>query len=184
MDFLVALWIPILASAAAVWVASALMWMVMPHHRKDMRKLPDEDAFMAQVRAAGILPGGYAFPHCPSHADGQKPEFKRKWEEGPAGYLSVWGKMNMGKNMGLTFLVYLVAGLLIAYLGWSALPHDGAGFGQVMQVIGTAGVLAYCTAFLPNAIWFQMPRNALLSNLFDGLVYGLITGAIFGALWP
>lgn len=184
MDFLAALWIPILASAVAVWIASAVIWMALPHHRKDMRKLPDEDAFMAQVRAAGISPGAYAFPYCPSHADGQKPEFKKKWEEGPTGYLSVWGKMSMGRNMILTFLVYLVTGTLIAYLGWAGLPHEDAGFGRVMQVTGTAGVLAYCIAFIPNGIWFQMPGRAMLMNLIDGVAYGLITGAIFGVLWP
>jgi hypothetical protein len=38
------LWLPILLSAIAVWVASAINWMVMPHHESDYRKFPDEDA--------------------------------------------------------------------------------------------------------------------------------------------
>jgi hypothetical protein len=39
-----ALWLPILLSSIVVWVASALFWMVMPHHKSDFGKLPDEDA--------------------------------------------------------------------------------------------------------------------------------------------
>ena len=39
-----ALWLPILLSAIAVWVASAIIWMAMPHHKSDWRKLPDEGA--------------------------------------------------------------------------------------------------------------------------------------------
>ena len=35
------LWLPILVSTVLVFVASSLIWMVLPHHRSDTRKLPD-----------------------------------------------------------------------------------------------------------------------------------------------
>lgn len=188
MDFLVALWVPILASAAAVWVTSAIIWMVLPHHAKDFKKLPDEDAFIAFIKNAGLPPGVYGYPEFGSHSDAKKEDVKKKWDEGCMGMLYVWAKPNMGRNMVLSFLVYLVIGLLIAYLSWNAFSGNPGGakdasFGSVMQVSGTAGVLAYCTALIPNGIWFQTPGRTLLMNLIDGVAYGLITGLIFAALW-
>ncbi len=72
------------------------------------------------------------------------------------------------------------------------MPQAGAGlsvsvepdFAKVMQVLGTAGILAYCFASLPNDIWFQKSGREVLMNLIDGVIFGLITGAVFGWLWP
>jgi len=86
----------------------------------------------------------------------------------------------MGMNMALTFIFYFVVSLFIAYLGTLSL-EQGASFSKVFQVTGTAGILAYCCGGIPNSIWFQ---QKFLSNLIDGIAYGLITGAIFGLLWP
>jgi hypothetical protein len=96
----------------------------------------------------------------------------------------------MGRSMLLTLLVMLVASTLIGYLGWHALPHGAdAGearpeFGKSMQVLGTAGILAYCIAGLPNDIWFQRSRREIATCLIDGVVFGLLTGAVFAWLWP
>ena len=38
-----ALWLPILLSAVIVFVASSIIHMVLPVHRGDYRKLPEED---------------------------------------------------------------------------------------------------------------------------------------------
>ena len=51
-----ALWLPILLSAIAVWVASAIIWMAMPHHKSDFRKLPDEDAALRALTSQPSLP--------------------------------------------------------------------------------------------------------------------------------
>ena len=56
-----ALWLPILLSAVAVWVASAIIWMVMPYHKSDFRKLPDEDAALRALTPQGLVPGQYSF---------------------------------------------------------------------------------------------------------------------------
>ena len=55
---------------------------------------------------------------------------------------------------------------------------------RVFQVSGTAGIIAYCFAFIPNAIWFQAGWRSIVNNIFDGVVFGLATGAVFGGLWP
>ncbi len=189
MDFLTQLWLPIVLSAAAVWIASAIVWMALPHHKDDHRKLPDEGAFAGALRSLNIPPGNYGFPYCGGHAQRNDPEFQKKWKEGPVGMLSLWPpNPSMGKNMVLTFVLYLVVSALIAYLGWAVLPHGGLmpppTFGKVMQALGTAGVLAYSFAFIPNALWFGQYPRAIAMRVLDGIAYGLITGAIFAALWP
>jgi hypothetical protein len=182
MDFF-ALWLPILASAAAVWIAAALAWMALPHHRKDHKSLPDEKAFTDAIRSMGIQPGSYVFPQWPSGEQKKDPEFTKRWEEGPTGMLSVWPKANMGRNMALTFLVYLAVSFFIGYIAAAAL-QPGAGFSPVFQLTGAAGILGYCFAFLPGAIWFNHSPRATLTCFLDGIAFGLITGLVFALLWP
>lgn len=183
MEIVAHLWLPVLAGAAAVWIASAIVWMALPHHRKDWKKLPDEAAFMSAVRAMNIPPGQYGYPHFGSHAEAQKPEMQKLWKEGPMGMLSVWtSNISMGRNMFITFLVHLVVSAMIGYLGVITVP-PGSGFGRAFQVLGTAGVLAYSFAFIPNGVWFQQGRSTVM-NVIDGIAYGLIIGAVMAALWP
>lgn len=198
MEFLTHLWLPIVASAAAVWFASFLAWMLVGHHKKDWQEVPSEQEFIETIRRMGIPPGNYGFPEFRKCEGMSKEQKKAKWEEmqkSPMGLLRVWGPISMGRNMLLTLLVYLAVSVLVGYLGWNALPHGGAavgglsesarpGFAKVMQVLGTAGILAYCFASLPNDIWFQKSRRQVLTNLIDGVVFGLIIGAVFGWLWP
>lgn len=186
MDFLAALWLPIILSAVAVWFASAIGWMVIGHHNKDWDCLPNEDAFTSAVRSLNLPVGNYGFPR---HEDCKKamkdPEFMKKWKMGPVGLVQIWkADGSMAKPMILTFIVYLVAGTLIAYLGWNAFKGEAPGFARAFQVMGTAGVLAYTISAIPGAIWFQAYPRAIAMCIIDGVIYGLITGAIFAAMWP
>lgn len=197
MDFLTHLWIPILASGAAVWFLSALFWMAIGHHNKDVETLASEKEFIDTLSRLGVKPGVYGFPDFQSCKKMTKEERKEKmktmWAQGPMGILTVWRPMNMGVNMLLTFLFCIVTSAVIAYLAWAALGHGsvtlggvsaGPTFAKVFQVVGTAGVLAYCFASFPCDIWFQKSRRAMVMNFIDGVVFGLATGAIFAWLWP
>jgi hypothetical protein len=178
------MWLPIAISAAAVWMASLIICTAFPHHKADFRGLPDEGAFRQFMQGAGIAPGTYMFPHVKKRADYKSEEFQNAFKHGPIGVLNVWkpGK-GMAGNMIATFLVYLVVSMLIAYVGWVALGPS-ADHKRIFRVLGVAGVLAYCFAFLPNGIWFQVSRRTLTMNVIDGVVYGLITAEIFSWLWP
>ena len=189
MDFLTHLWLPILVSGASVWIASALAWMAIGHHKKDRDPIPGgrEQEFMDAITKLNIGPGNYGFPDFCQHDHLPRKErmeaLNALYDKRPYGILRVWGEMNMGVNMLLTFLFYLFSSTVIAYLGWAALG-TGASFAKVMQISGTAGVLAYCFASFPNDVWFQTKRRAIAMNWIDGIVFGLITGAIFAWLWP
>jgi hypothetical protein len=88
-----------------------------------------------------------------------------------------------GSKLVATFIVYLVVSTLIAYLTRVALP-GAAPFAKVFQVAATAGILAYCFSFIPNAVWFGSYTRTIVATFIDGIVYGLITGAIFAWRWP
>lgn len=184
MDILAQLWLPILLAAVAVWFWNFLSWSILPIHRNDFGGLPNEDAVMSSLRGLNIPPGAYIFPHAKSNAECKTPEFQEKWKAGPAGMLNVWpSHSKMGGKMIASFGVCVLVSVLVGYLGAAAL-QKGTGFAKVMQVLGTAGVLAYTMGGLCQAIWFNATRSAKLAMIIDGLVTGLGTGAIFAAFWP
>lgn len=182
MDFLTNLWLPIVVSAAAVWVASALAWMLIGHHQKDWIGLPDEAGTISKL--AGIPPGNYGFPHAADRKQCKDPEFQKKWEQGPAGMLSIWPKISMGRNMVLTLITYLVVSTLIGYVAWLVQGSFGGDKLAMFRILGAIGVLSYAFAFIPNNIWFAAYPRAIVMNIIDGVVYGLITGGVFTLLWP
>src|SRR5207244_11271656 len=61
---LTALWLPILLSAIIVFVASSIMHMLLPYHRSDYQRLPDEDKLLVALRSAGLNRGLYIFLFC------------------------------------------------------------------------------------------------------------------------
>lgn len=211
MDFLTHLWLPIVVSGVAVWIVSAIGWMAIGHHKRDRDAIPGgaagEQDFMDTITRLNIRPGNYGFPDF-CQADNLPPKEKRAaqkalYDKHPQGLLRVWGPTNMGANMLLTLVFYFVTSAFIAYLGWAALPHHAAAapaaatipgaetvaagssmFWKVFQVLGVAGILAYCFAGFPNDLWFQKKRRAMAMDWLDGVIFGLVTGAIFAWLWP
>ena len=183
MDLLLPLWLPILLSAAVVWIVSAIVWMALPHHKQDFIGLPDEDGFMDSIRKSGIKPGNYVFPDFRGREAMKSEKICSALKEGPVGHLSVWQTpLTMGGKMVGTFIVYLVVSTLIAYLTRVALP-GAAPFAKVFQVAATAGVLAYCFSFIPNALWFGSYKRTIFASVIDGILYACITGALFAWFW-
>jgi hypothetical protein len=180
-----ALWLPILLSAIAVWVASALFWMVLPHHKSDFGKLPDEDAALQALNPQRLVPGQYSIPHATSPKDFQDPEIARKFEEGPVGFLTVVpsGAPAMGSKIMLSFVFYLLISTVVAYLASRTLD-PGANYLAVFRVSGTVAWLAYGTATVPDAIWFGRPWSGIVKGLLDALAYALLTAGFFGWAWP
>ena len=184
MQLLIPLWLPILLSAAAVWLLSLIFGMALPHHKQDWIGLPDEDGFMDYIRRSGIKPGNYLFPDFRGRAALKSEKVEKALKEGPVGHLSVWQTpVTMGGKMVATFIVYLVVSTLIAYLTRVALPGP-AEFAKVFQIAATAGILAYCFSFIPNALWFGSYERTIVATFIDGLIFGAITGAIFAWRWP
>ena len=184
MAFVTELWLAILLASVACFILSSLAWTVLPHHNNDYKQLPDFDGFVESMKAHGIEPGLYLFPYCDDQKAMRTAEFQEVYAKGPWGTLNLWpARPNMGRNLVVTFLYFLIVSAVIAYVGFESLGA-GAPSRQVFQIVSTVGVLAYCASGLLGTIWFSVPLRNLITNVVDGIAYGLATGAIFAWLWP
>jgi hypothetical protein len=180
------LWLPILIAAALVWIASALFWTVSPHHKKEFGKLPDEDRVLAAMRAAGVMPGHYFFPHAGSPERMKDPEFQKKLDAGPVCVLTVTtadAVRNMAKPMVLSFVFYIVVSFFVAYVA-SRTVAAGADYLTVFRVVGAVAFLAYGFGIFPDTIWFARGWSRAWKHVFDALVFALLTAGVFGWRWP
>jgi hypothetical protein len=180
-----ALWLPILLSAVFVFVVSAIIHMVLKYHNSDFHPLPNEDAVRAAIRSGNPAPGQYVTPYCQEMKDMQTPEMQRKYAEGPVGvfYLRRPGPPSMAPLLGQWFLFTLAVSLFVAYIASHVLP-SGTPYLSVFRVVGATGFLAYAAGSVPAAIWMGKPWGVAWKEMFDGLVYGLVTAGTFGWLWP
>lgn len=184
MGLLAALWLPIVLSAIIVFIASSIIHTVLPYHRGDYRKLPEEEAVLASLRSAGLTRGLYNFPHF-THQEMKTPAAQEKFKQGPVGFLTLFpsGAVNMGKFLGQWFFFCLLVVFFVAYLAaHTVLP--GAPFRHVLRVVGTAAFLGFGLGAFSNAIWKGQTWSMTLKEVFDGFVYALLTACTFGWLWP
>ena len=185
MVSLASLWLPIVVAAVLVFIASSLVHMVLGYHAADYGKLADEDKVMDALRPFNIPPGDYLTP-CPTSSSSMKdPEFIARRKRGPVFMMTMWpaGEVAMGGQLAQWFVFCLVVGLFSAYLTSRALPA-GARYLDVHQFAGTIAFIGYSLAQWENTIWYRRKLATTLRNTLDGLIYGLLTGGVFGWLWP
>lgn len=186
MVSITSLWLPILLSAVIVFVASSIFHMVLPFHKGDVRKTPREDEVQAALRSFSIPPGDYAIPCAGSMADMKSPTFIEKLTKGPVVYMTVAPPMprpSMGPALVQWFIYALVVGVFAAYIAGRALG-PGAPYLQVHRFAGATAFIGYSLALAQQSIWYKRSWRTTLLSMFDGLIYGLLTGGTFGWLWP
>lgn len=181
---LMSLWLPILVSAAGVFVTSFVFWAATPWHHKDVRPLPDPDAGDRAIEGLALPPGFYMLGCTHDAAQCKSQAYQDRMNRGPWASITVFsGKPSMGRNMALSFLVCLVVSLIIGYLSGTVLA-PGADAMIVFRVACTAGLLAYTFGGMTNGIWFGKPAGWVVRDIIDAVVYAAITGAAFAWLWP
>jgi len=180
-----ALWIPILLSAVIVFVVSSIIHMMLPYHRTDFGKIPDEDKVMEGLRKFNVPPGDYLMPCAGSPKEMGTPEFIEKMKRGPVALLTVMksGPPSMAGNLVLWFVYCVVVGVFAAYIAGRAQPA-GAHYLSVFRFAGCTAFVGYSLALWQNVIWYKRSWKATLKSTLDGLIYGLLTGGTFGWLWP
>ena len=185
MVTIVSLWLPIIAATVGVFFTSFLMWMVLPHHRKDFGKVPDEDGLMDTLRSQSAGPGQYMFPCCEDQEQMKDPDFMKKFADGPSGILIIrpTGGFNMGKSMFQSTTFNLAISICVAYVATFTLAAASSGM-EIFRLTGTVAFLAYAAGLGWGAIWWSRSWSSTLKEMFDGLVYGIVTGLVFMALWP
>lgn len=178
------LWLPILIAAVLVFVASALIHMVLKYHKNDYQALPDEERILAAMRDAGVKPGHYSFPHA-SYEKMDDPEVVARFERGPVGLVTVVpsGPPSMGKNLAQWFVFGIVVAIFAAYLTGRTMG-PGAEYFEVFRVAGTTAFLAYGIGQVIDSIWGGIPWSITAKNLVDAAIYTLVVGGSFAGFWP
>jgi hypothetical protein len=167
MEFLTDLWLAIVVSAVLVFFGSFVFWAATPWHNKDIKQLPDPGAFDRAVSGLNLPPGHYMVPCTHDAKEMKSAEFLARYNAGPWMTVNVFaGRPSMGRNLGATFVVFVITSALIAYVARAALA-DGAAYLSVFRVVGATAFLAYGFGGLSNA-----------------MVYALLTAGAFAWLWP
>ena len=187
------LWIPIVLSAVLVFAASSVIHMVLKWHNSEYRKLSNEDAVGAAIRAGSASPGQYFIPHCPDMKQMQTPEMQRKFVEGPIAFIVLRppGPPKMGGALVQWFVYSLVVGFVGACVAVNTMPEThgalvaaGAVGHNAAIVTGAIAFFAYAGGAIPGAIWMGKPWSSAMKEILDGIIYAVITGATFAWLWP
>jgi len=185
MTSVITLWLPILLSAVAVFLVSSVIHMMSPWHKNDYPRVPNEDAFRGAVGPMAIPPGDYMIPRPESRADLRSPEFAAKIEAGPRVIMTVLpgGGISMTKNLVQWFLYLILVSLFAAGIAGSALP-PGAADRAVFHYVALTAFGGYTLALWQMSIWYSRSWSTTLKTTFDGLIYALVTAAVFCWLWP
>ena len=179
------LMLPILLSAVFVFIVSSVIHMMLPFHKNDYPRVPNEDKVMDALRPLGIPPGDYMLPRAESMQDMRSPAFAEKMKKGPVLMMTVMpsGQMGMGKNLVQWFIYSVVVGILGAYVAGRALP-PGSPYLPVFRFVGVTAFCCYAVALWQASIWYRRSWTTTIKLTIDGLLYALVTAGTFGWLWP
>jgi hypothetical protein len=185
MTTLQSLWLPILLSAVLVFIASSIIHMGPLWHRSDYPKLSKEEQLRAAVRPLDLPPGDYMIPRPSGGAEMRSAEFMEKINQGPNLMLTVLpnGPWSMARNLTQWFAYALVVSLFAAYVAGRARP-PGAPYLEVFRLVGATAFIGYTLALWQMSIWYRRSWSMTIKATIDGLVYALLTAALFGWLWP
>ena len=181
---MLALWLPIVLSAVIVFIASSILHMVLPYHKSDYQKLPDEDKLLPVLRAAGLKRGLYVFPFC-TQKEMKSPAMIEKYKQGPVGMMTILhnGPPAMPKFLGLWFAYCLVVSIVVAHLAaHTVYPFETQR--HIFRVVGVSAFLAYGLGNIVNSIWKGQTWSMTIKEVIDGLIYAALTAATFAWLWP
>src|SRR5688572_21743400 len=184
MMTLASVWLPIVVSTVAIFIASSLIWMVLPWHRTEWSGVGGKEE-AARNALRGLTPGLYHLPHPATRAEMRAPEFQRKMKEGPMAFLTVLpnGMPNMARQMvsWVALIVFLM--IVVAYVA-TRTRTPGTEYLEVFRIVGTTTWLAFGAATLQEAVWFGRPWRSVLTMNLDALIYALLAAGIFASMWP
>jgi len=185
MAVVVSIWLPVLVSAVVVFLVSSVIHMVIPWHKGDYKTVPNEDGVMAALRPFGLAPGDYMMPRPSSMKEMGSPAFAEKARLGPRVVMTVLpaGSMSMAKNLAGWFIYLLMVACLSGCVGALALAHDAHDH-DVFHIILLTAFMGYAAALWQMAIWYNRSIGTTIRSTIDGLIYALITAAVFTHLWP
>src|SRR6266704_1655050 len=176
MTPLLALWLPILLSAVIVFVVSSIIHTLLPWHKSDYVKMPNEDRVRDALRPLAIPPGDYMVPRPMSREEMASPAFLEKVNQGPNMVVTVLpsGPWSMGRNLILWFLYAVVVGIFAGYVAGRALPA-GSAYLHVFRFVGVTAFIGYAVALWQMSIWYRRAWTTTIKATVDLFIYAAIT---------
>ena len=167
-----------LTSNSSLWMSHPRQLSCRPGRHNSLR-------LSEALRPLAIPPGDYMVPRPSTREDMRSPEFLDKLNKGPVMMVTVMpnGMMSMGRNFVLWFLFSLVVSAFAACVAASALS-PGAPFRGAFHFTAITAFLGYAVALWPMSIWYRRAWSLTLKATVDGLIYAVLTGFVFGWLWP
>jgi hypothetical protein len=184
MSSLAPLWLPILASAVAVFIVSSIIHMVIRWHQTDEKQIPNETAVADALR--GLPAGEYRLPWAASMKEMHEPAFQEKVKRGPMGRVGIWeGDMQAGfRNSLILWFVYsLVASFISGHVAHSTLGLDTEGH-HIFHTVGLTAFGCYGLGVTQQSIWGPKKWGPTFKSVIDGALYALATAGVFVWLWP
>jgi hypothetical protein len=179
------LWIPILLSAVAVFIASSIIHMASPWHKTDYPRMENETQVMDALRPLALRPGDYFFPRPASMADMKSAEFIERTQRGPVVLMTVMPNdvMPMGPLLAKWFVYVIVVSMFAAFVTAAALPRGAPGH-LVFHEAALVAFAGYALALWQLSIWYRRSLSITIKSTVDAIIYAAITGAVFVWLWP
>lgn len=179
------LWLPVIVSAVAVFVTSAVFHMALKYHKKDFKPLPNEEGVRAAIAKGDPAPGMYMTPYCSDMSKMKDPAVQKQFETGPVTVLTVLpkGLPNMGRHLGLWFGYCVAVSFVTAYVARHTLMPGADGM-TVMRITGTVAFAAYALSQVVDSIWKGQPWRNTMLHVLDGIIYTVVTSVTFRLLWP
>lgn len=184
-DYLHLLWMPTLLTAIGVFIASALIHMVVQWHKSEYRKLENEDAVRDAIRAGSPAPGQYVLPYCAGMQQTQDATMQQKYRDGPIGFITLRrnGPPAMGGMLFQWFCYVLVVSAIAGAMAMRVFGTGGSGSGAG-HLVGLVSFLTYTGGSVQYGIWMGKPWSGVILDALDGAIYGAIGMAVFTHLWP
>ncbi len=156
--------------------------MVLPIHKSDYRKLPQEDDTLKHLRDCALEPGFYVFPSCETLKEMKSEEMSSKVAEGPVGHLLIRAEnaYNIGRSMIQWFVLSIVISAFSAYIAWFT-QVDAMG---AMRIALTTSIMAYGLSYFMDSIWKGAAWSGTFKYLVDAALYAIAAGYAFYLTWP
>ncbi len=183
MNAFLSLWLPILLSAVVVFVISSLIHMLLNWHAGDYGTFANEDAVRDAIRAGNAKPGRYVMPACKEMKDMATEAMKKKYAEGRVGHITLLpnGQPNMGKYLGVWFLLCLLVSAVAALLASRLIPLDHIFARSAAKLAFAVSFIGYGFGTIQESIWSGRPWSQSVKYLVDAALYALGSAAVF--LW-
>lgn len=182
----VELWLPTLLSTVAVFILSSIIHMVVPWHKNDFAKFPDEPGVLDALRSYNLAPGEYMAPRPASRSEMSSPEFAERVKRGPLVILNIQSgdSISMSRPLILWLIYVLVVSTLVGHVTYGATGGHPQDERVIIHTAGLTAFLAYAAGLWQQTIWFRKPALTSFKATFDGFIYAAATAWIFCVFWP